>query len=76
MTMKDINYKEKDRQAILAYLKGQEGSVPVARVLSDSGADRLRVYTLLFELEQSGQVEVVKSSEWGSPEMVKIKRNA
>ena len=67
-----IDYKERDRKAILYYLAKQDVEVLVAKVMTDSGADRLRVYTLLFELEMEGRVQVVKASEFGTPEVVKL----
>ena len=67
-----IDYKERDRKAIVDYLAKQDGEVLVAKVMTDSGADKLRVYTLLFELEMEGRVQVVKASEFGTPEVVKL----
>lgn len=70
--METINYKERDRKAILDYLGAQEGEVMVAHILTDSGADRLRVYPLLFELEQEGLVTVTKENDLGTPETVRL----
>lgn len=66
-----INYKELDRQAILNYLAGK-GEVFVGKVLDESGANRLRVYVLIFELRDAGKVEITESNEWGSPLTVKL----
>jgi len=70
--MEEINYKEQDRKAILSYLGIQQGDVEVEKVLSDSGADRLRVYTILFELELEGIIKVVRANDLGTPEIVKL----
>jgi len=70
--MEEINYKEQDRKAILSYLGIQQGDVEVEKVLSDSGADRLRVYTTLFELELEGIIKVVRANDLGTPEIVKL----
>lgn len=66
----NINYKELDRKAILDYLASQDGEILVAKVMTDSGADKLRVYTILFELQLEGLVKVVKASEFGTPETI------
>ena len=65
-----INYKERDRKAIIDYLSKQDGEVLVAKVMTDSGAEKLRVYTILFELQMEGLVKVVKASEFGTPETI------
>lgn len=70
--MEEINYKELDRKAILNYLASQQGDVEVEKVLSDSGADQLRVYTILFELELDGIIKVVRANDLGTPEIVKL----
>ena len=68
----EVNYKEVDRKAVLAYMKGK-AEVHVDDIISNSGADRLRVYAILFEEEQAGYVVVVKASQWGAPEIVSLK---
>jgi len=70
--VEQINYKERDRQAILNYLAGK-GEVEVAKVLAESGANTLRVYVLIFELRDEGKLEITRSNEWGSPMAVKLK---
>lgn len=69
--MEVINYKEQDRKSILDYLAGK-GEVSVEKVLEESGANRLRVYVLLFELRDAGLVEITQSNDWGSPLAVKL----
>ena len=69
--MEDIDYKEQDRKAILDYLAGK-GEVIVAGLLDESGANRLRVYGLIFELRDAGLVEITNSSELGTPLSVKM----
>ncbi len=68
----DANYKEIDRKAILEYMKGK-AEVCVDDIMENSGAERLRVYSILFEEEQAGYVVVVKASSWGAPEIVSLK---
>lgn len=44
-----MNYKQQDKKRILKYLE-MHPQCEVDAILSDSGAEPLRVYTLLFEL--------------------------
>ncbi len=67
-----INCKETDRKAILEYMKGK-AEVHVDDIIANSGAERLRVYPILFEEERSGYVVVVKANQWGAPEIVSLK---
>lgn len=67
-----VNYKEMDRKAILEYMKGK-AEVHVDDIIANSGAERLRVYPILFEEEQVGYVVVLKSNQWGTPEIVSLK---
>ena len=69
---KEIDYKEQDRQAISDYLKECDSEVDVVKVLSESGANRLRVYPLLYEMQLMGQVVVTKENDLGTPERVKL----
>lgn len=66
-----INFKEIDRKAILEYMKGK-AEVHVDDIIGHSGAEKLRVYSILFEEEQEGYVVVVKASRWGAPEIVTL----
>lgn len=69
--MEHINYKEQDRKAILDYLAGK-GEVEVAKVMEESGANRLRVYPILFELTQEGLIRITHDTELGAPERVEM----
>lgn len=75
------NYKIIDTRKIVDYLNASSGSavstdfaVSVEDIIRDSGADRLRVYPALFELEQAGWLEVVEREELGAPVMVRVKK--
>ncbi len=70
--IEEINYKEIDRKAVLEYMKGK-AEVHVDDIIANSGAERLRVYPILFEEERSGYVVVVKANQWGAPEIVSLK---
>ncbi|MBR3940157.1 MAG: hypothetical protein IKJ67_09345 [Bacteroidales bacterium] len=71
MEAEDINYKEQDRNAILAYLAGGK-CTQVGDIIKYSGANKLRVYTILFELEQEDKIVVMNTEKFGSPKAVKL----
>ena len=71
----DINYKTLDTQRITNYLSTSSHEVTVEDIILHSGADKLRVYPALFELEQSGWLEVVEREELGAPSVVRKKTN-
>ena len=59
----DMNYKEIDTQRIIDYIGTFANGVSVDDIILHSGADKLRVYPALFELEQSGWLEVLEREE-------------
>lgn len=65
------NLKEQDRKKILDFMKGR-AEVYVEDIMYNSGAEKLRVYTILFEEEMRGRVRVVKRVGMGSPEIVTL----
>jgi len=67
----DNNYKAHDRQAIIEYLKGGE-ITQVADIIEHSGANRLRVYPILFELEQENIILVSEREQMGAAKTVKL----
>ena len=71
----DMNYKTLDTQRITDYLSVSSHEVTVEDIILHSGADKLRVYPALFELEQSGWLEVVEREELGAPSVVRKKTN-
>lgn len=71
----DINYKILDTQRITDYISTSANEVSVENIILYSGADKLRVYPALFELEQSGWLEVVEREELGAPSVVRRKRH-
>lgn len=69
-----MNYKIIDTQKIIDYINSFSDNVPVDEIVLYSGADKLRVYPALFELEQSGFLEVVKTEELGAPSVVRKRK--
>ena len=70
----DKNYKYLDTQRILRYLQQHKEGATVDAILQYSGADKLRVYPALFELEQEGRLEVLEREELGAPTKVRLKQ--
>ena len=66
------NYKESDKEKIVDFLRGRE-SVAVNDIIASSGADKMRVFVILFELEQDGTIDVVERDPLGAPEKVILK---
>lgn len=65
------NYKKQDMEAIIAYMKGKE-AVEVEDIIENAGAEPLRVYSILFELEQAGKIEVLETESFGSSKVVRL----
>lgn len=72
----DKNYKVADTRKIATYIISQPENVSVDDIIQNSGADKLRVYPALFELEQNGFLEVVEREELGAPLLVRRRRDA
>jgi len=68
-----MNHKLQDRQRILSFLEAHPVTT-VETITRESGANRLRIHPLLFELAQENIIQVVEESEWGAPTAVKLKR--
>ena len=66
-----MNYKQQDREHILLYLETHPIST-VDAIIQESGAKRLRIYSILFELSQEKRIRVVEESEWGAPVKVEL----
>ena len=72
----DINYKIIDTQRVIDYIISFPKGVSVEEIIQNSGAEKLRVYPALFELEQSGFLEVLEREELGAPLAVRRRRDA
>ena len=68
------NYKQLDRECILSYLNANPIR-SVDAIIEHSGAEKLRVYPILFELNQEKIVRVVEETEWGAPMKVMLNEN-
>ena len=65
------NYKKQDREYILAYLKVHPIS-SVDAIMEESGAEPVRVYPILFELNQEKKIRVLEETGWGAPLRVEL----
>ena len=66
-----MNYKAIDTRRIIDYIYSFPGSViGVEDIIQNAGADKLRVYPALFELEQEGFIEVLEREELGAPKVI------
>ena len=66
-----MNYKQQDRDKILSYLQTHSVST-VDSIIKESGAERLRVYPILFELRQENIIQILEESDWGVPVKVAL----
>ena len=66
-----MNYKQQDRDKILSYLQAYPIST-VDAIIQESGAERLRIYPILFELNQEKKIRILEESEWGAPMKVEL----
>ena len=68
------DYKRWDTFRILCYLQQHKEGTTVDAILQYSGADKLRVYPALFELELEGRLEVLEREELGAPTKVRLRK--
>ena len=68
-----MNCKQLDTQKIKDYIRSYPDDVAVEDIIAHSGAERLRVYPALFELEQEGWLAVTEREELGSPKRVRMR---
>lgn len=70
----DTDYKHRDTLLILRYLRQHKEGTSVDAILKCSGAEKLRVYPALFELEQDGRLEVLEREVLGAPRQVRLRQ--
>ena len=69
-----MDYKQQDTIRILHYLRLYPAGISVDDIILHSGADKLRIYPALFELEQDGRQEVLEREELGAARVVRLVR--
>ena len=67
----EMTNKEKDIAAILNYLQDKK-SVTVEEIKKESGAEPVRVYPILFELEEKNVIEVLEREGLGAARIVRL----
>ena len=70
--MEEDSYKQQDRERILSFISCQGGNALVEAIIERSGAEPMRVYSLLFELRQEGLLAYEEEEEYGSPKRVRL----
>lgn len=68
------NYKVIDRKKIMDYLAANGGEVDVKKIIDESGAEKMRVFPILFEERIAGNIEVTELEDMGSPKRVRLKK--
>lgn len=71
--MEVLDYKQIDTQRIKEYIQSHPDGVEVEDIIAYSGAEKLRVYPALFELEQEGWLTVTEREELGSAKRVRFR---
>ena len=74
-SIEENNFKEQDRKLILEFLKGK-AEVHVSDLIAYSGAEKMRVYPILFEEVQAGYIMVTKANSLGTPEIIALCNNS
>lgn len=74
-SIEENNFKEQDRKLILEFLKGK-AEVHVSDLIAYSGAEKMRVYPILFEEVQAGYIMVIKANFLGTPEIIALSNNS
>lgn len=70
--MSQPDYKSLDIQRIKTFIETHgDAVVTVKDIMEQSRAEKLRVYPILFELEQDSWLEVIEESELGAPVSVR-----
>ena len=71
--MEVLDYKQIDTQRIKEYIQSHPDGVEGEDIIAHSGAEKLRVYPALFELEQEGWLTVTEREELGSAKRVRFR---
>lgn len=69
-----MDYASLDRQKILAYLKENGGTASVNDIITHSGAESLRIYSLIQQLKLKGEIIILKESSFGAPVAIQMSK--
>lgn len=67
-----MNYANLDRLKILDYLEKCGNEASVVDIIAYSGAEKLRVYSLITKMELNGEIEILEKTSFGAPLYIKI----
>lgn len=67
-----MNYANLDRLKILDYLERCGNEASVADIIAYSGAEKLRVYSLITKMELNGEIKILEKTSFGAPLYIKI----
>lgn len=67
-----MNYADLDRFKILDYVERCGNEASVIDIITYSGAEKLRVYSLITKMELNGEIKVLERTPFGAPTCVKI----
>lgn len=70
----ETDYNKLDHDRIIEFLKQNGGGAKVADLITDSGANRLRIYPLLAQMAIDKEIIVEEESFWGAPVKVRLSR--
>lgn len=67
-----MNYANLDRLKILDYLEKCGNEASVVDIIVYSGAEKLRVYSLITKMELNGEIKILEKTSFGAPLYIKI----
>lgn len=67
-----MNYANLDRLKILDYLEKCGNEASVVDIIAYSGAEKLRVYSLITKMELNGEIKILEKNSFGAPLYIKI----
>lgn len=62
-----MNYANLDRLKILDYVQRCGNKASVVDIITYSGADKLRVYSLITKMELDGEIKILERTSFGAP---------
>lgn len=67
-----MNYEELDMYRIIDYVISVGGDASVDDIITFSGAEKLRVYPLIFKMKLDGVITVTETNMWGAPTRIRL----
>ncbi len=67
-----MNYEERDMYRIIDYVISAGGDASVDDIITYSGAEKLRIYPLIFKMKLDGIITVTETNMWGAPTRIRL----